>query len=203
MKNNLHTVQKDLLKILTENGDEPLTIRELQGELGVSSTSVVAHHLLQLEKKGYLKRNPFNPRDYQILKDGPEKQVSYLNLYGLAHCGPSGSVLDGNPIERIPVSTRMLTFAADDAFMVKAKGNSMEPKIHSGDLVIVRRVQDADNGSIVVCRNDGEVLIKKIRKEEEGKIILISLNPEYPPFLAAEDFEIAGEVKSVITHKVF
>ena len=202
MKNNLHPIQKKLLDLLIKNIDEPLTIREMQNILDASSTSVVAHHLTQLEKKGYLKKNPANPRDYQVLKDAPEKQITYLNLYGLAHCGPTGSVLDGNPIERIPISTRVISFPSAEAFMVKAKGDSMEPKINDSDLVIARKTDDADNGSVVVCVNDGEALIKKIKKEGRNTI-LISLNPKYQPFLADKNFRIEGEVRGVITNKVF
>jgi len=202
MKKNLHPIQKRLLDLLIKNIDEPLTIREMQDILDASSTSVVAHHLTQLEKKGYLKKNPANPRDYQILKDAPEKQIAYLNLYGLAHCGPNGSVLDGNPIERIPISTRVISFPSVEAFMVKAKGDSMEPKINDSDLVIARKTNDADSGSVVVCVNDGEALIKKIKKEGRNTI-LISLNPKYQPFLADKNFRIEGEVRGVITNKVF
>ncbi|TRZ50849.1 MAG: peptidase S24 [Dehalococcoidia bacterium] len=201
-KNNLHPIQKKLLNILIKNTDEPLTIREMQSLLDLSSTSVVVHHLRQLEKNGYLKRNPYNPQDYQVLKDAPEKQITYLNLYGLAHCGSNGSVLDGNPIERIPISTRLISFPSAEAFMVKAKGDSMEPKINDGDFVIARKINDADSGSVVVCVNDGEALIKKIKKEERN-IILISLNQKYQPFLAAKNFKIEGEVRGVITNKVF
>lgn len=199
-KNQLHPFQKKLLDLLTNNSDELLTIREMQDELGASSTSVVAHHLTQLEKKGYLKRNPYNPRDFQILK-GPEKQVAYLNLYGLAHCGPRGTILDDNPIERIPISTRLLSFPAAEGFLVKAKGDSMSPKINEGDLVIARQVPDVDNGRVVVCVNDGEALIKKVQKEKQGNI-LVSLNSKYPPFLAAEDFRVIGEIRGVISNKV-
>ncbi len=202
MKNNLHPIQKKLLDLLIKNIDEPLTIREMQDILDASSTSVIAHHLKQLEKKGYLKKNPANPRDYQILKEAPEKQITYLNLYGLVHCGPSGSILDGNPIERIPISTRLISFPSAEAFMVKAKGDSMEPKINDSDLVIVRKADDADNGSVVVCVNDGEALIKKIKKERRNTI-LISLNPKYQPFLADKNFRIEGEVRGIITNKVF
>jgi len=202
---NLHPTQKKLLDILVKNTEDPPTIREMQNILDISSPSVVAYHLEQLEKRGYLKRNPYNPRDYQVLKGEPEKKITYLNLYGLAHCGPNGSILDGNPIDRIAISTRLLSFPSSEAFMVKAKGDSMTPKINEGDLVIVKKIEDAENGSIVVCVNDGEALIKKIGKEIEKKrkrIILISLNQKYPPFLAKSDFRIEGEVKGVITNKI-
>ena len=161
-KKELTNIQQKLLQLLTKNIEDPLTIRELQARLGFSSTSVVVHHLRRLEKKGYLKRNPNDPRDYQVLGNSPEKPIVYLNLFGLAHCGPNGSILDGNPIEKIPVPTRLLSFSSSEAFMVKAKGDSMEPRIHDGDLVIARKTNTAETGSIVVCVNNEEGLIKKL-----------------------------------------
>lgn len=202
---NLHPVQKKLLDLLIKNAEDPLTVREMMEILDISSTSVVAHHLSQLEKKGYLKKNPYNPRDYQVLKGAPEKQVTYLNLYGLAHCGPSGSILDGNPIERLPISTRLLTFPSPEGFLVKAKGDSMSPKISEGDLVIAKKTETVENGRIAVCVNNGEALIKKIQKEKTNgseRTILVSLNPIYAPFLASDDFRVEGEVRGIITRRV-
>lgn len=201
MIEDLHPIQQKILELLEKNSEEPLTIREMQNIVGATSTSVVTHHISQLEKKGYIKKNPYNPRDFQILKT-PEKEIAYLNLYGLAACGPNGSVLDGDPIDRIPVSTRFIPFSSSQAFMVKAKGNSMLPKINSGDFVIARKTNKAEDGEIVVCVNKGEALIKKIKIEKGGKeIILVSFNSEFQPFLAAQDLVIEGVVKGIITNK--
>ncbi len=138
------------------------------------------------------------------MKGSPEKKITYLNLYGLAHCGPNGSILDGNPVDRIAISTRLLTFPSSGAFMIKAKGDSMAPKINEGDLVIVKKNHNPESDSIVACVNGGEALIKKIRIEKDKnkkRYILISLNPKYPPFLAKDDFRIEGEVKGIISSK--
>ena len=198
--NNLHPAQQRLLKLLKDNMDDPLTIREMQEELGVSSTSLVHHHIQQLEKRGYLRRNPLNTQDYHILADAPDRKITYLNMYGLAHCGPRGLVLDGNPVERVPIASRMLGFPSSEAFMVKAKGDSMSPKINDKDLVIARRANDAEDGSIVVCVNKGEALIKKIQKGQQ--IILISLNPKFPSFVASEDFRIEGVVRGIYSYEL-
>lgn len=200
-KRRLSPIQEKLLDLLTKTLDDPLTIREIQDKLDFSSTSVAVHHIRQLEKKGFIRRNPNDPRDYEIVRGQPEKQVVYLNLFGLAHCNPSGSLLDGNPIDRIPVSTRLLGFSARDAFMLKAKGNSMEPRIQDGDFVIVKKARHTNSGSVAVCVNSGEVLIKKIHKKD-GKIILTSINSNFPPFLAADDFRIEGEVRHIISSKI-
>ena len=195
----LHDNQKALLELLKNNIDDPLTIRELQDMLCISSPSVVYHHIQQLEKKGYLKRNPHNPKDYQILTE-PDKPIVYLNLYGLAQCGPNGSILDGNPIERIPTASRLIRFPAEEAFLVESKGDSMEPKIKSGDIVIAQKRKIAENGNIVVCVNDSEAIIKKYYKHDQ-QIILHSVNSsKYPPFIASKDFKIEGIVKGIIQY---
>lgn len=195
----LHGTQKKLLELLRNHIESPLTIRELQEVLDISSPSVVHHHIKQLEKNGFLKRNPQNPKDYK-LSDMPEKAIVYLNQYGLAQCGPSGSLLDGNPLDRIPIASRLLKFPTEDAFLVEAKGDSMEPKIKAGDLIIAQKQSHAENGDIVVCVNQGEALVKKFVREG-NVIILHSLNHQkYHPFLASEDFRIEGIVKNVLQY---
>ncbi len=199
----LSPLQDKLLKLLSRHLDEPLSYRELAREIGVVSTNTVSYHLNQLERLGHLKRDPADPRHYQVL-GAPETGVAYLNLYGLARCGPRGSVLDGSPIDRIPVSTRLIPFPAVDAFLVKAKGDSMEGRIYDGDLVLAKRQPAAENGDLVVCVNKGEALIKKFKKDFDARgVILISLNPKYEPFFAArEDFRIEGVVKAIISRAV-
>jgi len=194
----LHPTQQQLLELLKDTITDPLTIRDLQKKLGVSSPSVIHHHIQQLEKKGYLRRNPYNPQDYQILADSPDKKIAYLNLYGLAHCGPNGSILDGNPIDRIPIATKILGFASEDAFLVKAKGNSMSPKINEGDLVIAKKTSYAENGDIAVCVNDGGAMIKKIQKNKN--LILVSINPSFEPFVADKNFKVEGIVKGIYSY---
>src|SRR5258705_11645579 len=144
----IHPQQIALLNLLRKSIDNPMSVRDLMEELSMSSTSVVQHHIQQLEKKGYLKRNPSNPRDYQILSD-PEKPVSYLNLYGMAQCGPNGKFLDGNPIERIPIALKLLRFPASEAFLIEAEGDSMIPRINEGDLVVVQQKKVAEDGNTV------------------------------------------------------
>ena len=197
----LHHVQEQLLALLKKNIDEPLTIRELQEELKASSPSLIYHHILQLEKKGYLKRNPNNPQDYEILSDSPDKKIVYLNLYGLAACGPEGSILDGNPIDRVPLSRRLVSFSSSDAFLVKAKGDSMQPKINNGDLVIAKKTNQCTSGDVVVCVNNGEALIKKVQKEKDH-VLLISINQKIAPFTAANDFRVEGLVKGIISYSI-
>ncbi len=196
----LHKTQKKLLELLKKNIEDPLTIRELQNILGISSPSVVYHHIQQLEKRGYLKRNPHNPKDYQILTD-PDKPIVYLNLYGMAQCGPSGSILDGNPKKRVPISSWLIKFPAEEAFLVEAKGDSMIPKIKEGDLVIARKSNIAESKDTVVCVYNSEALIKKFHRQGKQIILQSENESKYPPLLAKQDeVRIEGVVKGIIQY---
>lgn len=195
----LHPNQERLLELLRRTVDNPLTMVELMEELSISSTSVVHHHILQLEKKGRLKRNPSNPKDYQLL-DEPEKPICYLNFYGMAQCGPSGTFLDDTPEDRIPIASRLLKFPASEAFMVRAKGDSMAPVVNSGDLIIAQRTSFASNGDIVVCTNDGEVHIKTFHKDGDTVILHSENSARYRPFIASNTFRVIGKLRNIIKY---
>ncbi len=170
-------------------------MEELKDRLNLSSRSLVLHHIRQLEKKKFLKRNPSNPKDFRILND-PDDLFKYVNLYGLAQCGPEGTLLSGDPIDRIPISPKMINFNIEDAFMVQAKGDSMKPVIHDGDFIIAEIQNYADNGDIVVCTMDGKTMIKKFYKE--GKL-LGSTNADFEPIkIEGDSFRIEGSVRSII-----
>lgn len=167
----------------------------------IDSPGVLYHHLRQLEKKGYLKRNPQNSKDYVVL-DSPEKSVVYIGKYGQAQCGPQGVLLGETPEEYIPIASSLLRFPASDAFIVEAEGDSMEPKIHAGDIVIAKRQSVANSGDVIVCTLNEQVKIKRL-VSANGLVTLCSLNDrKYDPLPVAQDdsFYIAGVVMTVLSY---
>lgn len=66
-------------------------------------------------------------------------------------------------------------------FALRVRGDSMEPRMVDGDVVIVRKQDDADSGDVVVALVNGdEATIKRLKKRPEG-ILLIANNPTYEP----------------------
>lgn len=66
-------------------------------------------------------------------------------------------------------------------FGLRINGNSMEPKISDGDVVIVRKQDDAEDGDIVIALvNGNEGCCKRLKKYETG-VALVSTNPSYDP----------------------
>ena len=74
-----------------------------------------------------------------------------------------------------------------DYFALSIKGDSMEPKISEGDVVIVRKQSYVENGeTAVVLINGSDATVKKFYKTDSG-IKLVSTNPTYDPFFFTPD----------------
>lgn len=69
----------------------------------------------------------------------------------------------------------------EEYFALQVKGNSMEPRMREGDVVIVRKQSDVDHDDIaIVLVNGEEATIKRVIKSEAG-IMLAPNNPAYEP----------------------
>lgn len=85
-------------------------------------------------------------------------------------------------------------------FALKIKGDSMEPRMQSGDVVIVRQQSSADSGdTVIVLINGDEATCKKLEKTSNG-IMLISTNTKYSPMFFSN--EQISELPVVILGKV-
>lgn len=72
-------------------------------------------------------------------------------------------------------------------FGLQIHGDNMEPKFSEGDVVIVRRQEDAKSGDIVIAAINGDdATCKRLRKYRDG-IELISTNPSYEPVFFNND----------------
>lgn len=94
------------------------------------------------------------------------------------------------------------TLPTKDLFAIKVKDKSMIGKrIKEGDIIIIRKQNDANNGTVVLISLNNEISIKELLKQNKH-IILQSTNPDYCPVLVKEsdDFKIIGKVEWVM-HK--
>lgn len=74
--------------------------------------------------------------------------------------------------------------ATGDFFALKIKGDSMEPRITAGDVVIVKEQHDVDSGDIaIVLVNGDDATVKKLMKYENGSIALVAFNSAYAPMV--------------------
>ena len=103
-----------------------------------------------------------------------------------------GRVAAGIPIEAVTdiIDTEEISESlakTGEFFALKLHGDSMEPRMKKGDVVIVRQQNDAESGEIVIVTVNGtDATCKRLRKYRDG-IELISLNPSYEPIFFTAD----------------
>ena len=96
---------------------------------------------------------------------------------------PISAVEDILDYEEIPQSWK----SQGEFFGLRIKGDSMEPRMESGDVVIVKQQSDANSGdTVIVLVNGDDATCKKLQKTDNG-IMLVSTNPKYPPMFYSND----------------
>lgn len=102
-------------------------------------------------------------------------------LYELPVSAGVGEYLDANRAEQIHIPDNEKTADAD--YALRINGNSMEPRYHNGDILLVQSADSVENGELGIFLLDGSGYFKQYEGDR-----LISLNPEYGPILL-KDFE--------------
>lgn len=105
-----------------------------------------------------------------------------------------GKVAAGIPLEMIEniLDYEEVDDKLGEVFALQINGDSMSPRFLKGDVVIVRKQEDVENGEIaIVTINGNDATCKKVMKHEGG-ISLVSLNPSYDPMYFTNE-----EVKTI------
>lgn len=112
------------------------------------------------------------------------KKGTTIKIFGRVAAGiPLEAIEDVIDEEEIPEELAK----TGEFFGLRINGNSMEPDIHNGDIVIVRRQDDAESDEIVIALVNGNDGVCKRLKKYSDSIALISLNPSYEPMFFSQD----------------
>ena len=172
----LETVLK-VIKIYIENKGYPPSVRELQEELNVNSTSTIHYYLKKLEDKNLIRKTGNKNRAIEVVKNYKEDDKA-LKMKSIPLLG---DVAAGKPIfayenydEVYEFSDNLFT-KSGELFMLTVKGDSMiEAGIFDRDKIVVKRQNYADNSDIVVAMINGNATVKRFYKEDSH----IRLQPE-------------------------
>ncbi|MBR5251468.1 MAG: helix-turn-helix domain-containing protein [Oscillospiraceae bacterium] len=182
---------KELIKERRKQLD--ITLEEIGEYVGVSKTTVQrweSGNISNMRRDRIKKLAEILQVDVQQLVDGEREQSDFVRIPVL------GQVAAGVPItaqeditgyEDVPREW----VKNDTLFALRIKGDSMEPRIVEGDVVVVRQQSDVENGQLAVVMVGEEATCKKVIKHTDS-IALIANNPKYPPMLFS-----AQEIQSV------
>lgn len=217
-KKVLETIQRSV----SSNGYPP-SMREIGDAVGLASLSSVTHQLSQLEKLGYIRRDPRRPRAMEILLPLQLKNEAKLEVVEgqsdlraangmnvselttsadtamvplVGRIAAGGPILADQAIEDVFALPRQLV-GHGELFMLKVSGDSMiDAAICDGDWVVVRRQPTANNGDIVAALLEDEATVKTFR-QRDGHTWLLPQNSRYEPILG-DAATVMGKVVSVM-----
>jgi len=172
-------------QFVQENGYSP-SVREIGAAVGLRSTASVSYHLQALQDKGLLQAPGAKGRKRAIVTGVRPGQIPIV-----------GVVTAGMPILAVENQEGTLPWNDPGCFALRVRGDSMVGAgIFSGDKVVVRPQQNADDGQIVVALIDDEATVKRLRRGH-GQIWLMPENDNYDP-IDGTNARIIGIVKAVV-----
>lgn len=215
--------QRDLLVFIHKKmaqDDVPPSFEEMKEALGLKSKSGIHRLISGLEERGYIERLPHRARALEIrrlpdgIKKNPDKSEKEPTKAKISEVVQSpaleqiplyGKIAAGTPIEAVRDEGRFIQippgFAGKgDLYALTVEGDSMiNAGINDSDVVIIRRCDTAENGTIIVALvDDEEVTLKRLRRAG-GKIVLEPENDDYEPrILEPERVKIQGRLVSLM-----
>lgn len=196
----------EFIRSAVERNGYPPSVREIGEAVGLVSPSSVAYQLKELERKGYLRRDPNRPRAVDV-RPPSDLSVEDEASARAAHPAPAyvpvlGRIAAGGPIlaeqaveDVFPLPRELV--GEGTLFLLQVKGDSMiEAAICDGDWVVVRQQPTANNGEIVAAMIDGEATVKTYRNRD-GHLWLMPRNPAFEP-IPGDNATIMGRVVAVL-----
>lgn len=173
----------------------PPTVREIQKQLKVKSTSTVQYALDGLQKAGFILKNGKKMRAIEISGEKDE-----INSNNIVLTPVVGSIAAGEPIfadqnisEYYPLPSGVYS-SRGKLFILEIRGESMiDAGILNGDYVIVEQCDTAANGEIIAALIEDSATVKRYY-QEDGHIRLQPENAAMEPIIVTEDIRILGKV---------
>jgi len=197
----------NFLKDFILEKDYPPSIRDIQNNCAISSTSVVDYNLKKLEEKGLIRRDKDISRGIELLgENNMRSRTIRVPLLGKIAAGepinlPTEGTTD-NYSNAIELSLDQVG-TKKDLFALQIKGNSMiDALIQDGDIIVLERTNQFDNGDMVAVwiNSDNSTTFKRIYKSE-NKIKLEPMNKKMKPFyIDPESFQVQGRFVTSIRH---
>jgi len=203
----------------------PPTIREIGEALDIRSTNGVNDHLKALERKGFIDRSASKSRAMMVtatpagrppgdIRPVPARAAASLNERAgggraMLSIPILGRIAAGNPIEAIEQADEHVqidpslvhTRGAAPIFALRVQGDSMiGDGIFDGDLIFVRRQEEARQGEIVAVMVDDAATVKRYHREGT-RVRLDPSNPLMRPIYVdgtdGREIAILGKVVGV------
>mgnify|MGYP001579653274 CR=1 FL=1 len=169
------------------------TIREIADFFGFSSTNTPRRYLTALIQKGYLQlTSKRKARGIELLP--PATGIPILGRVSAGRLKDNPEFIDGY------FNLAGALYGQKDLYILTIRGDSMDQAgLLDGDLVIVKKQNNANNNDIVVALVDSETTIKTYYHTPDGIILKAQhANPDKYPPITGKNIELLGVVVAAV-----
>ncbi len=196
----------DYIETFLDDNDYPPTIRDIQRELDISSTSVVDYNLKILESRNLIRRNRNISRGIELVyRNSQRRNVIRIPIIGQIAAGlpiPVPGDLEGSEsTETIDFSTDYLPDFGRDIFALRVKGMSMiDALINDGDIVLLKKQETCNDGDTVAVwlRDEKEITLKRLYREGDSVRLQPANTSMGPIFTRADNVDVQGRLVTVV-----
>lgn len=182
---------------IKRNGYGP-SVRDIQSALNIKSTSTVHAALSRLESEGLIHKEQGKSRTLRLDTGKSRSETRAVRLPILGHVAAGLPVFAEEDIDgyvNFPLSDSEIKY--NKFFALRVKGESMiDAGIFNGDILIVRKADYAENGTIVVAGVGDEATVKRFYREN-GKYRLQPENSAMQPIIVDEAYILGVVVASI------
>ncbi len=188
----LQELMQYLDSFVSENGYPP-SVREICRDLNLHSTATAFNYLEKLKKRGLINKSDSKNRAIGLCRtpnQTAEARVPTAPLLGEVACG-SPMFAQENIEEYYPLPPQFKS--GENVFLLRARGESMvDAGIFSGDKLICKKQETANDGDIVVALLDDSATVKRFYKKSDY-VILHPENKDYSDIMV-RNVQILGKV---------
>ena len=195
MPEQLTPRQQAVLAFITRHQREqglPPTLQQIADAFGFAQACAAHKHVRRLQQAGHLQVLPGQARGIRLPQARKPRRDETLRLPVL------GRVAAGVPIgadaglhRELRLDSALFSLRPD--YLLRVQGDSMiDEGILDGDLVAVKRGNEARDGQVVVARLDEELTIKRLQ-HRDGVLRLLPRNPAHGPIEVPPDSDFAIE----------
>jgi repressor LexA len=207
--NGLSQRQESILSYIQEfiqkNGYSP-SIRDIQENLKISSTSVVAYNLKALQEKGKLTREGKISRGIKLPSNdasaGASPQVPILGVITAGEPLPDPEDTSTSDREMVNIPEDLASVSKmQNVYALRVRGHSMiDALIDDGDIVLIKYQETAENGQMVAAMllDENAVTLKKFYHEGESIRLQPANTTMQPRFTTPDNVRIQGRVVGVL-----